>query len=51
MCLNKKYIKIRIGRDLLDAFPIQKGLKQGDALVPLIFNYVSEYAKREVKEN
>jgi hypothetical protein len=32
MCLNKTYSKIRIGKYLSDAFPIQNGLKQGDAI-------------------
>jgi len=28
---------------LCDAFPIQNGLKQGDALSPLIFKFALEY--------
>jgi hypothetical protein len=31
MCLNKTYSKVRIGKNLSDAFAIQNGLKQGDA--------------------
>jgi hypothetical protein len=30
-------------------FPIQNGLKQGDALLPLFFNFSLEYAIREVQ--
>jgi hypothetical protein len=32
-------------------FPIQNGLKQRDALSPLLFNSVLEYAIRRVQEN
>jgi hypothetical protein len=36
MCLNETYSKVRIGRHLSDSVPIQNGLKQGDALSPLL---------------
>jgi sorting nexin-29 len=36
---------------LSDKFPIQNGLKQGDALSPLLLNFASEYALRKVQEN
>ena len=32
-------------------FPINNGLKQGDALLPLLFNFALEYAIRRVKVN
>jgi hypothetical protein len=32
-------------------FPIQNGLKQGDALSPLIFNFALEYSIRKVQKN
>jgi hypothetical protein len=31
MCLNETYSKVRIGKHLSVSFPIQNGLKQGDA--------------------
>jgi hypothetical protein len=35
---------------LSDSFPIQNGLKQGDALLTLLFNFALKYAIRKVKE-
>jgi hypothetical protein len=34
-----------------DNFPIQNGLKQRDALLPLLFNFALKYAIRMVWEN
>jgi hypothetical protein len=50
MCLNETCSKVRIGKLLSDKFPIQNGLKQGDALSPLIFYFALEYAIRKVQE-
>jgi hypothetical protein len=36
---------------LSDSFPIQNGLKQGDALSPLLYNFALEYAIRKVQVN
>jgi len=35
----------------IDTFPIRNGLKQGDALSPLLLNFVLAYAIRRVQVN
>ncbi|KAJ4440023.1 hypothetical protein ANN_08154 [Periplaneta americana] len=51
MCLSETYSRVRIGQFLSDAFPIYCGLKQGDALSPLFFNFALKYAIRKVQDN
>jgi hypothetical protein len=50
MCLNETYSEDRIpvGTYLSDNFPTRNGLKQGDVLSPLLFNFALEYAIRKV---
>ncbi|KAJ4435951.1 hypothetical protein ANN_18574 [Periplaneta americana] len=48
---SETYSRVRIGQILSDAFPVHCGLKQGDALSPLFFNFALEYANRKVQDN
>jgi hypothetical protein len=51
MCINETYSKVRICKHLSDSFPIQNGLRQGDASSPLLFNFALVYAITKVQEN
>jgi hypothetical protein len=42
------YSEICKQKHLSDAFHIQNGMKQGNALLPLLFNFALEYAISEV---
>jgi hypothetical protein len=50
MRLNETYSKVLIGKLLSDKFLIQNGLRQGDALSPLLFNFALEYVIRKVQK-
>jgi len=39
MILTETYRRARVGKNVSDRFPISNGLKQGDALKPLLFNF------------
>ncbi|PSN49532.1 hypothetical protein C0J52_04975 [Blattella germanica] len=43
MCLNGTKSKVRVGKHVSDIFEIHNGLKQGDALSLLLFNFVLEH--------
>ena len=49
MCLNEMYSRVRVGKHLSDIFRTRSGLKQGDALSPLLFNFALEDAIRSVR--
>jgi hypothetical protein len=51
VCLNETYNKVRIGKHMSDTFHIQSGVKQGDALSPLLFSFALKCVIRKVKEN
>jgi hypothetical protein len=42
---------VRVGKYQSDKFPVQNGLKQGDALSPLFFTFALDYTIRRVQEN
>jgi hypothetical protein len=48
MCPTETYSRVWVDKNLSDMFPIRKGLKQGDALSPLLFNFALKYAIKGV---
>ena len=49
--LNETYRIVRVVKHLRDLFPIRNGLKQGNCLSSLLFNFSLEYAIRRVQVN
>jgi hypothetical protein len=39
MCLTEMYSRVMVGKNLSEMFPSRNGLKQGDALLLLLFNF------------
>ena len=50
-CLNETYTRVRVDKYISDKFPIKNGLKRGDVLSPLFFNFALEYTIRKVEVN
>ena len=50
MSLAETYSRVRVGKNVADRF-LMNGLKQGDALSPLLFNFALDYAIRRVQVN
>ena len=46
MFLTETFSRVRVGKNLSDMFPIRNGLKQGDALSPLLFNFALVFTIR-----
>jgi len=51
MCLNGTYSRVQVGKHLSDMFPVMNGLKQGDALSPLLCSFALGYAIRTDQVN
>jgi len=49
MCLTETYSRVQVDKNLSDIFPTRNGFKQGDALLPLLFNFALVYAIRRVQ--
>jgi len=39
MSLTETYSRVRVGKNVTDKFPVRNGLKEGDALSPMLFNF------------
>ena len=51
MNLTETNSRVRVGKNVSDRFHIRNGLKRGDALSPMLFNFALEYAIRRVQVN
>ena len=51
MYLSETYSRVRVDKQLSDMFTTKNTLKQGDALQPVVFNFVLEYSIRRIAVN
>jgi hypothetical protein len=51
VCVTESYSRVQVGKNLSDMFPVRNVLKQGDALMLLLFNFALEYTIRRVQVN
>ena len=53
MCLRETYSRVWVDKHLSDIFRFRNGSKQGDAFLPLLFNFVLVYGIRrdQVKQD
>jgi hypothetical protein len=51
MCLSETYSTVRVAIHFSGVLPVTNGLKQGDGLSPLVFNFALGYAVRKVQVN
>ena len=42
---------VRVVKNVSDRFPVRNGMKQGDAVSPMLFDFALEYAIRRVQVN
>jgi len=49
MCLNETYSRVLVDKRLSDILPVRNGLKQRDALSPLLLNVALVYAFKSVQ--
>ena len=49
--VDETYSRVRVDKNVSGWFPVRKGLKQGEALSSMLFNFALEYTIRRVQVN